>query len=226
MARVLRSTAALRSIWGPPCSSGRMVRVVLWCCDGASIVVDRRTVKAWAAFDAIAKKYNYKFRPADTGAYVCRKITGGTGYSLHAYGIAGDFNWQTNPYFGYPVSKTGHCDMPDAMVEEIRSLKTNNGAWVFGWGGDYSSIKDFMHYEIVASPEELATGINFTGGDDMPLNDSDMFAIGVLIKKAIAEDVTPKLDDLKAQNQRHQTWIRTALKAIGDKLGISVGSSK
>lgn len=228
MARVLRSTSALRSIWGPPCSSSRMVRVSLWCCDGASIVVDARTVKAWAALDAIAKKYNYKFRRADTGAYVCRQITGGSGYSLHAYGIAADFNWSTNPYFPYPASKAGHCDMPDGMIEEIRNLKTNNGAWVFGWGGDYSSIRDFMHYEIVASPQELATGINFStiGDDDMPLSDQDAFVIGVVVRKVIAEEVTPKLEDLKNQQKRHQSWLRNALKAIGDKLGITVGPNE
>lgn len=223
MARILRTTSALRSIWGPPCSSDRMVKVALWCCDGASVVVDSRTVKAWAALDAIAKKYNYKFRPADTGAYVCRKITGGSGYSLHAYGIAADFNWSTNPYFPYPVSKDGNSDMPDGMVDEIRNLQTNNGAWVFGWGGDYSSIRDFMHYEIVASPEELATGINFsTGDDEMPLSDQDAFVIGVVVRKVIAEDVTPQLENLKNQEKRHHSWVRNALNVIAEKLGVDV----
>lgn len=161
--RLLRSTTALRSLWGPACSPGRMVRLPLWCCSGASITVDSRTVAAWRVFDAIAKKHNYKFRPADTGAYVCRAITGGSGYSLHAYGIAADSNWQSNPYFPYPVTKIGHCDIPDGMLADIRAVQTNSGAWVFDWGGDWSTIKDFMHFQISASPAELATGIKVSG---------------------------------------------------------------
>lgn len=161
MARILRSTTALRALWSPPCNSGMMVRLQLWAFPGTTIVVDKRTVPAWMALNAIFKKYGYQLRRDDTGAFVCRKITNGDGYSLHAYGIAADFNWGTNGYYGFPIAKDGHSDMPDAMIQEIRNLRTKGGHWVFGWGGDYNSIRDFMHFEIVASPAELATGINY-----------------------------------------------------------------
>lgn len=209
--RLLRSTASLRALWGPACSPGRMVRLPLWCCSGASITVDSRTVAAWRTFDAIAKKHNYRFRPADTGAYVCRAITGGSGYSLHAYGIAADFNWQSNPYFPYPVSQAGHCDIPNAMLADIRAVQTNNGAWVFDWGGDWSSIKDFMHFQISASPAELATGIKASGPTMLTQQEKLYWWLwaGEQAKKK------PFLEVGSESNPRNVEHIKVAQKALG-----------
>jgi hypothetical protein len=92
--------------------------------------------------------------PADTGAYNCRQITGGTNYSLHAYGIAVDLNWSTNPY-----GRTLVTDMPIGMIEAIEGIRTAGGVQVWRWGGRYSNNKDAMHFEVVASPAELARGI-------------------------------------------------------------------
>lgn len=157
-----RSTTELRVLWGPPCNSGAMTTIPFGK-NGARITVDRRTVSAFNALAAVMAKYNYAITPPDVGAYNCRKITGGTGYSLHAYGIAADVNWQDNPYG--PVLRT---DMPMAMIREISpGIVTNSGAQVFRWGGDYSGNKDAMHFEVVASPAELATGIK--SGGPVPL---------------------------------------------------------
>lgn len=47
-------------------------------------------------------------------------------------------------------------DMPQAMVDELRGLKTADGSKsIFRWGGDYSSKKDAMHWEVFVSPEEV-----------------------------------------------------------------------
>lgn len=94
----------------------------------------------------------------------CRKITGGTGYSLHAYGIALDICWNTNPYG--PVLKT---DMPPAMVDEILAIRTNNGQQVWGWGGNYRGNKDAMHFEIVCTPGDIRTGIGGGPGVSTPI---------------------------------------------------------
>lgn len=101
------------------------------------------------------KLHKYATRKADTGAYNCRKITGGTGYSLHSYGIALDINWQSNPYGSRLVT-----DMPSAMIADIKAIRTKNGKQVWRWGGDYSGNKDAMHFEIIASPADIATGID------------------------------------------------------------------
>jgi hypothetical protein len=98
-------------------------------------------------------------RQGDTGAYNCRVITGGRGHSLHAFGIAVDVNWNTNPYRADNVLVT---DMPRVMVDNVLRIRTMNGARVFRWGGDYTTSKDAMHFEIVCTPDELATGIDWS----------------------------------------------------------------
>lgn len=45
------------------------------------------------------------------------------------------------------------------MVDEIVAIRTKSDAPVWGWGGFYRTIKDTMHYEIVCTPADLATGI-------------------------------------------------------------------
>jgi hypothetical protein len=147
------TTTQLRAAWSPPCAAVQGVKVELY--GGAVITIDKRIVPAVLAMNAVFAKWNYKCTPPDTGAFVCRRITGGTGYSLHAYLIAIDINWQTNPYTKGALI----TDMPRGMVTEITNLRTNNGAPVWGWGGNYRSVKDAMHYEIVCTPADLATGI-------------------------------------------------------------------
>lgn len=146
------TTTQLRAAWGPACRLHRPQTVELY--GGGRVHVDGRVVPAVQALDDILRAHRYTTRRRDTGAYNCRKITGGSGYSLHAYGIAVDINWTTNPY-----GKRLVTDMPSAMVAEIKAIRTNNGKRVWGWGGDYRTNKDAMHYEIVCSPADLATGI-------------------------------------------------------------------
>lgn len=147
-------TSTIRSWWNPPCQPS---------------TVD--LTPAYRALDACLKVHNYKPRAADTGAYNCRKITGGTGYSLHAYApgarfvfwsgarvtmaLAVDVNWQSNPYGPRLVT-----DMPREMVAAIKAIRTVTGRQVWRWGGDYSGNKDAMHFEIVCHPSDLATGID------------------------------------------------------------------
>lgn len=156
-----RSTQQLRELYKPPCQVTNRV--------GA--------LEAWQAFDEWLRAFDYAARPGDTAFRNCRRITGGTGYSLHAYffngviafwnwvrdglgrsigiGLACDVNWRSNPYGPRLVT-----DMPRAMVDGICAIRTNSGAVVFRSGVYYSGNKDPMHYEIVASPAELATGID------------------------------------------------------------------
>jgi hypothetical protein len=146
------STSELRAAWAPPCNSEGFVRVDLY--GAGAVTVDPRAVEAVHRLDECLEAWGYETREADTGAYNCRQITGGSGYSLHAYGIALDINWQTNPY-----SPTLITDMPPGMVDDITSLKTNNGVRVWEWGGNWSGNKDAMHYEIDCTPADLAVGL-------------------------------------------------------------------
>jgi len=147
----MRSTAELRILWAPACTAP-FARLNLY---GEGVVtVDVLIVDAVKALNAVLIDWDYRTRRADTGAYNCRQITGGTNYSLHAYGTAIDINWQTNPYGHHLIT-----DMPIGMIEAIEGIRTAGGVQVWRWGGRYSNNKDAMHFEVVASPAELARGI-------------------------------------------------------------------
>jgi hypothetical protein len=145
------TTSSARREWSPACTFDK--RTIALHGQGR-ITVRVECVEAFLALDDCLRAHHYLTRAADTGAYVCRAITGGTGYSLHAYGVAADINWQTNPYGPRLVT-----DMPRAMVDDILSIKTGNGEHVFGWGGNYRTNKDAMHFEVLCSRADLATGI-------------------------------------------------------------------
>lgn len=165
----VQSTNQQRSNYGPACKE----------------TTKKGAQEAWDRCSGVMKKYGYKLRASDTGARNCRKITGGTNYSLHSYfiactillwnlskriagGLACDFNWQTNPYGPRLVT-----DMPRAMVDEILAIRTNSGVRVFGWGGYYTGNKDAMHFEIVCTPADLATGL--AGGS--PVQEEEDMAV-------------------------------------------------
>lgn len=166
------STSQLRDAWSPPCNSGNFVTVNLH--GEGRVTIDPRTLEAVNKLNDILIAWNYRTRSSDTGAYNCRKITGGSGYSLHAYGIALDLNWSTNPY-----GPTLVTDMPRGMCDEITALRTNNGCRVWEWGGNWSGNKDAMHYEIDCSPADLATGI--VGGTRPPEEEPPIGAITMFI---------------------------------------------
>lgn len=149
------STAQLRSLWAPACSSTKVL--TLWT--GVRISVDPRALEAFRALDMAMQAAGYQPRAGQTGAYNCRKITGGSGYSLHAYGIALDVNWNANPYRADGRLVT---DMPASMVRNIEAIRTKAGVKVFEWGGRWSSVKDAMHYELDLSPAQLAVGIDWS----------------------------------------------------------------
>lgn len=152
----MRSTTELRILWAEPCDSRNK----------------KNLDHALRALDMVLEVWQYAPKEGQTWGYNCRRITGGTGYSLHAYGPAGlftfwngvrvtlsvavDINSLANPYGPRLIT-----DMPREMVEAILAIRTNGGHEVFGWGGNYRKNKDAMHYEVVCSPSELATGIDW-----------------------------------------------------------------
>jgi hypothetical protein len=189
---VSRTTDQLRGLWAPPCEGAKTTMTLF---GGGRVTVDNRIMQGVSALDAVLRKWNYQTRAADTGAYNCRQITGGSNWSLHAYGIALDLNWQTNPYG--PVLIT---DMPQGMVNEICAIRTNNGVNVWRWGGNYSGNKDAMHYEVVASPAEMATGIGAGGGGGTgptPPPDSGDFDLS----QQQYDSIMKRLDQLESEVQ-------------------------
>lgn len=189
----MTTTQQLRDWWAPPCV-GPFVKVELHG-EGA-VTVRPEILPAVAALDACLKAHNYPTRQKDTGAYNCRVITGGKKYSLHAYRIALDLNWQTNPYGLVLVT-----DMPAEMVADIKAIRTRSGKQVWRWGGDYSGNKDAMHYEITCSPQDLATGIAPPPQEDDLVTDADILKIADAVTKAQQR----QFDELKAKINSTQT---------------------
>ena len=154
--RLALSTSQLRKEYAPNCSEkGNLY------------------ASAYAGLNACLKKWKYRPEAHHTGAFNCRKITAGSGWSLHAYGpgnyftfwngvrirmsLAVDINWLRNPWGSRLVT-----DMPIGMILDIEKIRTNSGAVVWRWGGRYSGKKDAMHFEIICSKRDLASGINWS----------------------------------------------------------------
>ena len=149
------TTSALRREYAPHCTDKKATYL-----------------NAYTALNACLKKWNYAPRAKDTGAFNCRKITGGTGWSLHAFGpgdfftfwngirirmsLAVDINWLLNPY-----GSTLITNMPIGMILDIEKIRTKSGAVVWRWGGRYSGKKDAMHFEIICSLRDLMSGIDW-----------------------------------------------------------------
>ncbi len=176
----MRSTAALRTAWSDwECKEAKMT-VVDFGPDRIRVVPS--TKDAWTALAQVMAQHDYTIRTGDTDSYNCRRITGGTGLSLHSYGIALDVNWNTNPYLKTPEGRkvkystrrtqdargadvrTGAADtdMTPAMIEDVRGIETVDGKPVFAWGGDFKTSKDAMHFQIDLTPAELGRGIDFS----------------------------------------------------------------
>lgn len=88
----------------------------------------------------------------NTSAFNCRRVTGGTGWSEHSYGRAIDVNPVQNPYVGggqvLPAAGAAHLDRTRPELGKIRegdALVRAVDAVGWGWGGRWSSIKDYQH---------------------------------------------------------------------------------
>lgn len=156
-------TDAWRRQYWPVCGKVDLVAVSL--VPGVKIQVARPMVPAVWELGARFRLHGYELRPGVTGAFNCRKITGGTVMSPHAFGVACDVNWDTNPYNHVKLI----TDMPRPMIEDIEAIRTTEGVQVWRWGGDWDgrpetphSSYDAMHFESVATPEQLKAGFVIT----------------------------------------------------------------
>lgn len=167
------STTAMRSAYSAyRCNTSKMVRVVFYGYS-AGLLVASPTQAAWTAFSALMKAHDYPFKEMAGGTYSCRQIAGSSSYSLHAYGLAVDLNPSKNPHRS-PLT----TDIPKAFRADVDKIVTKSGRQVFQWGGEWAK-PDAMHFQISATPDELATGLVFPGQPDpeedtlLPMNKGD-----------------------------------------------------
>jgi hypothetical protein len=90
-----------------------------------------------------------------TSAYNCRVVTGGTGFSEHAYGTALDLNPVQNPYVRgttvEPPAGRAYLDRADAragMVLAGDAVVRAFAAVGWEWGGDFRTLKDYQHFSL------------------------------------------------------------------------------
>ncbi len=90
----------------------------------------------------------------NTSAFNCRPVTGGGGWSRHAYGLAVDINPLRNPYVQgstvLPPAGEAYLDRSDVRPGMIVAGGVVVRAFAergFEWGGDFSSLKDYQHFD-------------------------------------------------------------------------------
>jgi hypothetical protein len=123
--------------WGPACQQGRLT---ITLSNGVRLTVASAIAELVLLVMNEIIRRGYVIRAGDTGAYNCRKIAGTNVWSNHAWAIAIDLNWTTNPY----TTGTTH-DIPGWVVQLFNR-------YGFAWGGDYSGSKrDYMHFEFMGN---------------------------------------------------------------------------
>lgn len=93
-----------------------------------------------------------------TEAFACRPVRGQKVWSQHAYGLAVDVNPFQNPYHNgqvlLPELATAYLDRTDVRPGMVRPGGPVVRAFTavgWGWGGDYRSLKDYMHFSANGS---------------------------------------------------------------------------
>jgi hypothetical protein len=94
----------------------------------------------------------------DTTSFVCRPAVGSTSWSQHAYGTGIDINPFHNPYLKgdlvLPELASVYTDREDVRVGMIVAGDVATEAFAeigWGWGGNWSSLKDWMHFSLSGS---------------------------------------------------------------------------
>lgn len=200
-----------RQHWGSPCKRHDPTAVII---GGHRFVTDGRMVPAWEAWEMVRARHGYVVNPpypdGDSGMYNCRHIGNDPErpMSVHAWAGAIDVNWNSNPDGSRLIT-----DMPKPMRDDLHALRTRAGAPVFRWGGDWDrdprtdhSYYDAMHWELVCTPAELASGVIDPRHqeDDMPLDDNDKAWL-----RALATEIAgPRrnVDEFAQTGQRRDVW--------------------
>ena len=95
----------------------------------------------------------------NSSGFNARPVTGAvSGWSKHSYGIAIDINPVINPYCvdgqTFPTAGSAYTDRDVAAPGLVRRGEPCYDAFKnqgFMWGGDWSTVKDYHHFELPLS---------------------------------------------------------------------------
>jgi hypothetical protein len=148
---------------------------------GRVLVLDAVSRRVQRVFDALYARHfplgkavlledyhgddNASMTDNNSSGFNARPLTGGTLWSLHAYGVAIDINPVQNPYVSFASGGLAHIVpaaaapaginrlkyRPDkaersGMAEEVIDLFADNG--FFAWGGYWNEPVDYQHFDI------------------------------------------------------------------------------
>jgi hypothetical protein len=135
------SSALPRSGWGGHCA---MPLAPATLSNGVRFQINARIAELVTLIMNANIAQGYGYRQADTGSYNCRTIGGSSQWSMHAWALAIDENWTTNP--------------------QASPLRTDRPAWEvrrwmrygFARGGNYvaPTRPDAMHNEFMGTPAQ------------------------------------------------------------------------
>ena len=120
--------------------------------------ISERTKKAFSEYYLAPDKFPIK----EMGGYGIRNIAGTTRISAHAFGLTIDINHVTNCH----ADNNGTCKSKDWTYKPCPgancspySITTSSGLYTalkangFGWGGQWNSSKDYMHFSCVENEQ-------------------------------------------------------------------------
>jgi hypothetical protein len=153
------SAAWMTQCWGEA-GCDDLVAVPIYA-GGPKCQVRREARDAVIALGRVFQRHRYIVHTI--GGYNKRRNTSNQQvWSNHSWGTAVDVNEATNPYNRARLI----TDMPQAMIRDVERIATVEGIKVwrsgYDWDGNPDTASppyDAMHFEIVATPEELACGI-------------------------------------------------------------------
>ena len=126
------SQTVLQPLYGQPCKGTNQVPVRVF---GTTLSFARKGANQLLRAALLAYDVNYRVYRIES--INCRSTTAGGSISAHAWPLAVDINPETNAY-----SKTRLItDMPEAFVQCFKEAG-------FGWGGNWRSAKDAMHFSL------------------------------------------------------------------------------
>lgn len=129
------------------------------------------------------------------GAFVPRKIRGGSGLSRHSWGIAIDLNADWNPYRTEPA----RAGMPGSLWDIVPIFEAHG----FAWGGRWSArFRDGMHFEYAQKPRSEALPADASGSQ--------------LWRVSLPTGVPLSADMVKTFDGRPCAPVRDLLRALGE----------
>ena len=152
----------IRANYGTAC---RIPRVRVQIGSGCSRAVHADAAPIFHALGVTFDSFGYEVNSCS--CYACRFIKGSTTRSSHSWAISSDVNPRLNPW-GPWVGGRLVTNLPPELIHYIETelVTVDDGIPVLFWGGRWGR-PDPMHFQVIASPAEIAGGIRSPEGVSM-----------------------------------------------------------